>query len=73
MLLSDDEARNSVETEEMFVIKPAHSYQSRKNWQEGVPLAEGFRYASDINSEWLTAEDLYKLIEEAKRLLRRFL
>ncbi len=65
VLLSDDEARNSVETEEMFVIQPAQSYPRGKNWQDGIPLAEGFRYASDTNSEWLTAEDLCKLIEEA--------
>src|SRR6266853_1397175 len=65
VLLSDDEARNSVETEEMFVSQPAQSYPRGKNWQDGTPLAEGFRYASDTNSEWLATEDLYKLIEEA--------
>jgi hypothetical protein len=26
-------------------------------------LPEGFRYSSDANSQWLTAEDLYKLVE----------
>jgi hypothetical protein len=28
-------------------------------------VAESFRYASDSNSEWLTAEDLYSLIQGA--------
>ena len=65
VLLSNDEARNSVEIEEMFVIQSGHSYPRGKNWQDGTPLAEGFRYASDTNSEWLATEDLCKLIEEA--------
>jgi UDP-N-acetylglucosamine 4,6-dehydratase len=61
VLLSDDEARNSVETEEMFVIQSAHSSRPQENWQDGVPVRRGFRYARDTNSECLTAEDLYKL------------
>jgi UDP-N-acetylglucosamine 4,6-dehydratase/5-epimerase len=63
VLLAEDEARNSVETEDMFVIQPAHSRRHKENWQDGIPVAEGFRYASDSNSEWFTAEDLYTLIQ----------
>ena len=63
VLLAEDEARNSVETEEMFVIQPAHTRRQKEDWREGIPVAEGFRYASDSNSEWLTAEDLYTLIQ----------
>ena len=65
VLLSDDEARNSVESEDMFVIQQAHSAGRKENWKDGVPLAEGFCYASDTNSDWLTAEDLYKHVEGA--------
>lgn len=63
VLLSDDEARNSVETEEMFVIQPAQVWRRKENWHDGIAVAEGFRYASDTNSEWLTADDIYKLAE----------
>ena len=65
VLLSNDEARNSVENEDMFVIQQAQSGGRNENWKDGVPVAEGFRYASDTNSEWLTAEDLYKHVEGA--------
>jgi UDP-N-acetylglucosamine 4,6-dehydratase/5-epimerase len=65
VLLAEDEARNSVETEDMFVIQPAHSLRQKEDWREGIPVAEGFRYASDTNSEWLTAQDLYSLIQGA--------
>lgn len=63
MLLSEDEARNSVETEDMFVIQPAHSWWKKESWSNARRPAEGFRYTSDSNSKWMTAEDLYELVE----------
>jgi UDP-N-acetylglucosamine 4,6-dehydratase len=63
VLLSEDEARNSVEADDMFVIQPAQAWWPKENWKDAKPLAEGFRYASDTNTEWLTAEDLYELVE----------
>jgi UDP-N-acetylglucosamine 4,6-dehydratase len=65
VLLSGEEARNSVGREDMFVIQQAHFGRPEENWKDGVPLDEGFCYASDTNSEWLTAEDLYKHVEGA--------
>jgi UDP-N-acetylglucosamine 4,6-dehydratase len=63
VLLSEDEARCSVETEGMFVIQPSHTWWEQDNWKNARPLDEGFRYASDTNTHWLTAEDLYGLVE----------
>ena len=63
VLLSEDEARNTLETQEMFVIQPAFGWWKRENWKEARPLPEGFRYASDTNTEWLTPEALYDLVE----------
>jgi len=65
VLLSDEEARNSVEREDMFVIQQVHTARQEGNWEGGATLAESFCYASDTNSEWLTAEDLYKQVEGA--------
>jgi UDP-N-acetylglucosamine 4,6-dehydratase len=62
VLVSEDEARHTLETDEMFVIQPDHSWWSRQNWSNARPLPEGFRYASDTNSRWLTAEELWGLI-----------
>jgi UDP-N-acetylglucosamine 4,6-dehydratase/5-epimerase len=63
VLLSEDEARNAVETADMFVVQPAHSWWRKENWEQAKALPEGFRYASDTNPQWLTAEDLYDLVE----------
>jgi UDP-N-acetylglucosamine 4,6-dehydratase len=63
VLLSEDDARNAIERDDMFVIQPAQSWWQKENWKSNASLPEGFRYSSDSNSQWLTAEDLYKLVE----------
>jgi UDP-N-acetylglucosamine 4,6-dehydratase len=63
VLLSEDESRNALETEDTFVIQPAQSWWKKENWKSARAVPEGFRYASDTNSHWLTAEDLYALVE----------
>ena len=51
VLVSEDEARNTVELDDMYVIQPAHSWWSRQNWKDGQPLPDGFRYGSDSNAQ----------------------
>jgi len=65
VLLSEDESRNAVETGDMFVIQPAHSWWKKENWKAATALAEEFRYSSDNNPQWLSNEDLFELVESA--------
>jgi UDP-N-acetylglucosamine 4,6-dehydratase len=69
VLISEDEARNAVELSDMYVIQPAHSWWRKENWKDAIPLPDGFRYASDSNPQWLTAEDLYELVEGCSPIL----
>jgi UDP-N-acetylglucosamine 4,6-dehydratase/5-epimerase len=62
VLVSDDEARHTVELESMYVIQPVHPWWKSENLINGRALPEGFRYASDTNSEWLTKLQLQELI-----------
>ncbi|MFY9558881.1 MAG: UDP-N-acetylglucosamine 4,6-dehydratase (inverting) [Terriglobales bacterium] len=62
VLVSDDEARNTLETEEMFVIQPAHPWWKAENWVHATRLPEGFRYSSDTNERWLTRRELEALV-----------
>jgi UDP-N-acetylglucosamine 4,6-dehydratase len=66
VLVSEDEARNTVEVEGMYVIQPSHPWWSGENWVKARALPEGFRYASDTNSSWLTNDQLQELISLAK-------
>jgi len=63
VLLSEDEARNSIELDEMYIIQPSHPWWKKGNWVQGRELAPGFRYSSDGNEDWLTHEQLQQLIE----------
>jgi UDP-N-acetylglucosamine 4,6-dehydratase/5-epimerase len=65
VLVSEDEARNTLELPDMFVIQPAHAWWRRENWADALPLPDGFRYASETNPHWLTAEELHELIGTA--------
>ena len=62
ILLSEDEARQSLELDDMFVIEPMHSFWQNGTWQSSRRLNDGFRYASDNNTQWLTVNQLRKLI-----------
>jgi UDP-N-acetylglucosamine 4,6-dehydratase len=62
VLVSEDEARNALEFENMFVIQPPHTWWRMDNWDGGKPLPEGFRYASETNSCWLTVEQLKAMV-----------
>ena len=61
VLVSEDEARNAVETEKMFVIQPAHPWWRKGNWLNARPLPENFRYSSDSNTQWLGSHELLGL------------
>jgi len=64
ILVSEDEARHTLELDDMYVIRPEHAWWSNDNWTEGVPLPEGFRYSSDNNDRRLTIEEMRKLAED---------
>ena len=58
VLISEDEARDTVEWEDMFVVQPAHPWWTSAHWSIGKKVPEGFRYASDTNPHQLTGEEL---------------
>ena len=62
-LVSEDEARNTVETDEMYVIQPSHPWWQNGNWMNARALPEGFRYASDTNTAWMTDQQVRDLME----------
>ncbi len=67
-LVSEDEARQTVETHGMYIIRPNHPWWHVQNWTEANPVGEGFRYTSDTNERWLTPADLQEFIAPAEAL-----
>jgi len=64
VLLTEDEARHAKEFDDYFVIEPEHPFWSEDNFEDGKPLAEGFRYTSGDNDRWLSKDELRKTVEE---------
>jgi UDP-N-acetylglucosamine 4,6-dehydratase len=65
VLVSEDEARHTLEADGMYIIQPAHPWWRRENWVNAKPLPEGFRYTSDTNPQWLTRNELEQLVAPA--------
>jgi UDP-N-acetylglucosamine 4,6-dehydratase/5-epimerase len=63
VLISDDEARSTVEVEDMYVVQPTGTLWFGREWEEvGTPLPDGFRFASDTNPQWLDVEQIRDMV-----------
>ena len=63
VLISQDEARHSLELDDIYVIKPAHPWWKVENFSGAKPMEEGSSYASDTNGQWLSVEEIRSLID----------
>jgi UDP-N-acetylglucosamine 4,6-dehydratase len=76
VLLSEDEARQAIELDDMFVITPSHPWWDCATYARGRALPAPFRYSSDNNTRWLSPEELRQLAgigpsEMEKETMRR--
>jgi UDP-N-acetylglucosamine 4,6-dehydratase len=65
VMISEDDARNTVALDDRYIIQPAFHAWRRNERTLGQPVADGFRYASDTNDEWLDASALRALLAAA--------
>ena len=61
VLISEDEARQALEFDDMFVVEPVYPVWAFKPWKESKRLPAGFRYASDTNDHVLTPDEMRRL------------
>jgi UDP-N-acetylglucosamine 4,6-dehydratase len=63
LLIHEDEARTTIELADMFVVQPSaalwfgHAWEKKGRW-----LQEGFRYASDSNTDWLSIDRIREIV-----------
>ena len=64
VMITEDDARMTVELDDRYVICPGFVDWSREHLAEfgARPITEGFRYSSDLNAEWLDEPTLLSLI-----------
>ncbi len=64
VLISEDEARQTLELDDMYVITPAHPWWQTGNYPNGKTLPDGYRFASNENSTPLSVPELRELLEK---------
>jgi UDP-N-acetylglucosamine 4,6-dehydratase/5-epimerase len=66
VMVTEDDTRNTVEIDDRYIIEPAFHWWSRTSFaKEGAKqLPDGFRYASDTNTQWLDVDGLNKMMRE---------
>jgi UDP-N-acetylglucosamine 4,6-dehydratase len=67
IMIPSDEARNTREYSEYYIIQPAHHDWTNKSLddydnEKGQAVAESFSYTSDNNTDWFSAKQLGKVI-----------
>ncbi len=65
-MIPEDDARQSVEFGDHYVIQPAFPWWDARalHADGGRPCPEGFRYSSDTNTRWLTVEELRGMVHD---------
>ncbi len=62
-MITEDDARHTLEYDNYYVIQPEFSWWSKENATGGKLLDEKFSYISNVNNQWLTVDELRDLIE----------
>jgi len=67
LMISDDDARHSLEFDEYYIIQPDFHWwcsEAALINDGGTPCEDGFSYKSDTNSHWLTPEEINQIVED---------
>ncbi|MRR30679.1 UDP-N-acetylglucosamine 4,6-dehydratase (inverting), partial [bacterium] len=63
VLISEDEARQTIELDDMFVVQPAETLWFGHDWEaRGTHPADDYRYASNTNTQWLSVDQIKEII-----------
>lgn len=65
VLVSEDDARHTLEYDDYYAILPAFHEWDTKGYMKsngGKACPDGFRYSSDSNTQWLSADELRQMI-----------
>jgi UDP-N-acetylglucosamine 4,6-dehydratase len=64
MMISAEDARNTIELDKYYIILPDMPGIRIKNNHQGKAVMDNFEYHSGNNAEWLSVEQIKKLINE---------
>jgi len=64
VLLTGEEARHTREFDKYFIVEPEYAFWNKNNFKDGKSLSSDFTYSSGDNDQWLTKQELMKMLEE---------
>ncbi|GAB4352934.1 MAG: UDP-N-acetylglucosamine 4,6-dehydratase (inverting) [Kiloniellaceae bacterium] len=69
VLITEDDARNTLDIGDRYIIYPEFSQHGKLSRQRdnAKPVPAGFRFASNINDDWLDGDRLAAMIEECAK------
>jgi UDP-N-acetylglucosamine 4,6-dehydratase/5-epimerase len=66
VMVTEDDSRSTIELDDRYVIEPTFHWWKRQSFgadgAKAVP--DGFRYASDTNTQWLDIPGLHRMLAE---------
>lgn len=63
ILLTEEEARHTKETDDYFIIEPEFQFWSDSNFKDIKKLPDGFKYASNTNKQWITKDQIKEILK----------
>ena len=66
-LITPEEARHTLDAGWCYVVEPEHAFWGERGIEGAAPVAEGFVYTSDRNTEWLDVPALRRLLAAGRR------
>lgn len=64
-MVSEDDARRTVEMDDRYVIQPDFPWWDDRKIEGGQPVPDRFKYSSDTNPWFLTPDELRKMVQDA--------
>ena len=69
VMIPEDESRSALEYRDFYVIVPDYMHKEKeryfkKNGNGYTTVPDGFCYSSDTNTDWLSIEQIQKIVEE---------
>ena len=66
VMITEDDSRQTCELDDRFIIEPAFNWWEHEPYERlgARPVTDGFRYASNTNSDWLDEPRLQRLLAD---------
>ena len=66
VMVPADDARATVEIDDRYIITPSFMrWAAEAHWEgKARKVAEDFRYGSDTNTQWLSPDDIHRMLNE---------